>query len=117
MVTPAPAWGISAGFDNLNTTNASILNASLEGLRHSAGHTTSNPGYAYLLAMLFIVFLVYFVIYIRTQKSYASFAGMCLIMYIYSYFNLLDMIYIVGTLSVGVAIMGFEWAYNWWNND
>ena len=117
MVTTAPAWGIDAGFQYLNDTNISIINASLEGLKHSAGYTPTQPGYAYLLGMLFIVFLVYFVIYTRTQKAYASLAGTSLILFIYIYFNLLDLIYIVSVFSLMVAAAGIEFAYNWWNND
>jgi hypothetical protein len=117
MVTYAPAWGIDAGWDQLNSSSTSILNASLEGLKHTAGYTSTHPGYAYILGMVSIIILVYLVIYLRTQKTYAAFAGCLLILLIYIYFNLLDVVYLMGIFGVMVLLTALEWAYSWWNSD
>jgi hypothetical protein len=40
-----------------------------------------------------------------------------LILAIYTYFNLLDLMYILGCFAIMVAFIGMEFAFNWWNND
>ena len=118
MVTLAPNWSINPGWEHLNSTNLSLIDAGVDGLKYSGGYSpTGFLGFAYLLGVFIIFFVVGFLLWQRTQKMYVAVFGCIIVSVLLSQFGMLEQMYMVWIAGIGAAFIAVEWILHMMNKD
>jgi len=110
MVTLAPNWTIDAGWQYINTTNVSLVEAGVDGLKRSAGYVPGEWfGYAYYLGILLVFMIVGFMLWQRSQKVYVAVFGMIITSVLLGYFGILEQEFMNWLMIIGAVAIGIEW--------